>query len=489
MSRCQCRLAGPPGRVGSRVDGDSIGSISAAALGQLIWRGEVSPTEAVNAYLDRIDRLNGRLGAMTLVGRSEALAEARVREEESARGISRGPLHGVPVGIKEQIDVAGWPTTGGSAILRDSVAERDATVTALLRQAGAIILGKLNMTELAIAETIEFPYGTPMNPWNPDRSPGSSSAGSGVATAAALCAASLGGDTGGSIRIPAAYCGIVGLRPTFGRVSRAGTMSACWSMDTIGPMTRTVKDAEIVLGAIAGPDPRDRWAADVRLPGPSFVKGDRLKDLRIGLVSEFTDPGLVDPEVISAVGAAAGVIESLGASVEEVSLPMVLHAGPIHWTLCYVEFGQLNRGIIRDRADELTHMVRIAVTAGSLIPGTTYYRALQLRDMLRGQILGAFDKYDLLLCPTMPSAAPPRAPDVHTHSTQQVTAGLTAAGLTAPFSHAGVPALSVPCGFTAERLPIGLQIIGRPFAEQLVFMLGGAYEEAAGWGGVNPPVF
>ena len=472
------------------MDGGAIGRITAAELGRMIGRGETSPTEAVNSYLERVDRLNGRLGGMTLVGREEALGEAYEREKELASGVSRGPLHGVPVGIKEQIDVLGWPTTGGSAILREAVAERDATVTSRLREAGAIILGKLNMTELAIAETIEFPYGTPMNPWNPDRSPGSSSAGSGTATAASLCAATLGGDTGGSIRIPAAYCGIVGLRPTFGRVSRAGALAACWSMDTLGPMTRTVEDAALVLQAIAGPDPRDAWAANVPVPDYATSLDGGVKGLRMAVVSDLMDPDLVDPEVIAAVTEAARTFENLGASVHEVSLPMVEHAGPIHWTLCYVEFGQVNRETIRNRANELTHMVRIAVTAGSLIPGVTYYKALQLRDVLRSQILEALGSYDVLVCPTMPSGAPPRASDVYTRSSAQVIDGLTGpVTLTAPFSHAGVPALSVPCGLTSERLPIGLQLVGRPFEEEVVLRAGRSYETQTGWHETYPPIF
>ena len=472
------------------MDGRSIGRITAAELGRLIGRGEVSPTEAVNSYLERVDLLNGKLGAMTLVGREEALGEASELEKELASGLSRGPLHGVPVGIKEQIDVRGWPTTGGSSILREAVADRDATVTSRLREAGAIILGKLNMTELAIAETIEFPYGTPLNPWNPDRSPGSSSAGSGTATAAALCAATLGGDTGGSIRIPAAYCGIVGLRPTFGRVSRAGTLAACWSMDTIGPMTRTVEDAALVLKAIAGPDPRDGWAADSPVPDYARSLDAGVKGLRMAVISDLMDPDLVDPEVISAVSEAARIFEALGASVHEVSLPMVAHAGPIHWTLCYVEFGQVNGETIRNRANELTHMVRIAVTAGSLIPGVTYYKALQLREMLRREILEALECYDVLVCPTMSSGAPLRAPDVYTRSSAEVKEGLTGpVRLTAPFSHAGVPALSVPCGLTSERLPIGLQLVGRPFQEEMVFRAGRSYEAQTGWHEMNPPIF
>ncbi len=472
------------------MDGDVIGLLSAAELGRRIDGRKVSPTEAVNAYLQRLDALDGQLGSFTLVGCEEALGEAAERELELAANNSRGPLHGVPVGIKEQVDVRGWPTTGGSATLRDSVAKSDATVTARLRDAGAIVLGKLNMTELAITETIEFPYGTPNNPWNPERSPGSSSAGPGVATAAALCGATLGGDTGGSIRIPAAYCGIVGLRPTFGRVSRAGTMTACWSMDTIGPMTRSVEDAALVLGAIAGPDPLDEWSVDV--PVPDYADGLEagVKGLRIGLITELVDADLVDAEVADAVSESTRVLEGLGASVDEVALPLVIHAGPIHWTLCYVEFGQINRDTIRYRANDLTHMVGIAVTAGSLIPGVTYYKALQLREMLRRQILDALDRFDVLVCPTMSSGAPPRATDVHTRSSEEVMEGLSGpVRLTAPFSHAGVPALSVPCGMTADGLPIGLQVIGKPFDEPTVLRVGRAFEAETPWHEARPPIF
>ena len=245
-----------------------------------------------------------------------------------------------------------------------------------------------------------------------------------------------------------------------------------------------------MLGAIAGPDPLDEWSVDV--PVPDYADGLEagVKGLRIGLITELVDADLVDAEVADAVSESTRVLEGLGASVDEVALPLVIHAGPIHWTLCYVEFGQINRDTIRYRANDLTHMVGIAVTAGSLIPGVTYYKALQLREMLRRQILDALDRFDVLVCPTMSSGAPPRATDVHTRSSEEVMEGLSGpVRLTAPFSHAGVPALSVPCGMTADGLPIGLQVIGKPFDEPTVLRVGRAFEAETPWHEARPPIF
>jgi aspartyl-tRNA(Asn)/glutamyl-tRNA(Gln) amidotransferase subunit A len=423
----------------------------------------------------------------SMVAKEDALRQAKERQRRTRDGDNQGALHGVPVAIKDHIGVRGWRNAGGSAVFKDNIATRDSTIAAGLRRSGAIILGKLNMTELGIAETIEFPWGMPKNPWNHDRSTGSSSAGSGAATAAFLCAASLGGDTGGSIRIPAAYCGIVGLRPSFGLVSRHGAITVTWSMDTVGPMTRTVEDCALMLQAIAGHDPNDRYTYDVPVPNYSAALRKGIKGVRVGLIKELVEAEQVTPEVRSAVKTAARKLQSLGAKVDEVSLPMVQHVGPIHWVICYTEFGTTYRKMIRTRAKDLTHMVRIAVLAGSLLSGQAYYKAQMLREMLRREMLTALERFDVLICPSMPTGATPRAKSVHTPNKESVTEALTGpVRMTAPFSHANVPALSVPCGMTSEKLPIGLQIAGRPLDDVTVLLVGHAYEQATNWHKLRP---
>ncbi|MBM3943999.1 MAG: Asp-tRNA(Asn)/Glu-tRNA(Gln) amidotransferase subunit GatA [SAR202 cluster bacterium] len=462
--------------------------LSAGELGRRIHKKEISPSEAVKAYLDRTEKLQPTYHAYITVNKEEAMEQAKVLDKEAAAGKFRGPLHGVPVAIKDPVGVKGWPSTGGSRIFKDNVVNQDSTIARKLKEAGAVIIAKANMTEMGIAETTEFPWGTPKNPWNHDRSTGSSSAGSGAATAAFMCAASLGGDTGGSIRIPASYCGLVGLRPSFGRVSRHGVMTVTWSMDTIGPMTRTVEDTALMTQAIAGYDPNDRYTYDAPVPDytASFSRG--IKGLRVGVIKELIEAEQVDKEVAAAVKTAVKKLHDLGAKVEEVSLPMVLHSGPIHWVICYSEFGTTYRDIIRTRARELTHMVRIAVLAGSLLPAQSYYKALLLREMLRRQVLAAFDRFDVLVSPTMPTAAMERAKSVHTESKDMVSSWVTGpVRMTAPFSHANTPALSVPCGMTSERLPIGLQIVGKPLDEETVLRAGHAYEQATDWHTLRPP--
>ena len=351
------------------MDPAAVCLLSASEIGQLLRSGEASPVEVTRAFLDRIGRLDGRLRSYIMVAGEDALRQAQAAERDMAAGRDRGPLHGVPVAVKDHCNVSGWPSTGGSAILKDNVPHFDSTVVARLREGGAVLLGKLNMTEFGIAETIDFPYGQTANPWRPDRSPGSSSAGPGAATAAFLCAASLGGDTGGSIRIPAAYCGIVGLKPTWGLVSRYGVMPVTWSMDTTGPMTRTVEDCALMLQAVAGHNPKDRHTRKGAVPDYRAALDGGVRGLRMGLITELIDPAVVDIEVADAVREAARELEGLGASVDDVSIPMVAHAGAIHWTLCYVEFCAVNREMIRTRAADMTHMVRVAVQAGSLVPG------------------------------------------------------------------------------------------------------------------------
>ena len=454
---------------------------------------QTSATEILKTFLKRIDSLNPKLAAFTDVYYENSLAEAKRLDDEAHRGEFRSLLHGIPVGIKEQIDVVGKATTGGSPIYKGNTAPNDATVVSKLRESGAVIIGKLNMMEFAIAETIEFPWGTPLNPWNTERTPGGSSSGSAIAVATSMAPATLGGDTGGSIRMPAALCGIVGFRPTYGRVSRAGSLSSCWSMDTLGPFTKTVADCALMMESISGFDKRDIYSSKRAVP--SYFKqleesSDKVKGLRIALISELLSPDFVEPQVIKAVENAAKLFEENGAKVDRISVPRVKDAGITHWTICFTEFAQSNKWLLQHHLQELTHMVKIAVATGSIIPGGAYYKALQLRELIKHDLLKPFKEFDLILTPTMTNGAQPPNSSVHTNTKEEVLEGLHGAPkLTAPFNLAGLPGLSIPCGFTREKLPIGLQIVGKPFDETTVLQAAYLYESNTDWHTYYPPIY
>ena len=306
------------------MDQSNLPFMTVAELSRLIESREVSPVEVAQAYLDRIDDLDFKFNAFLTVSRREAMAAAREAEEAISRGDYLGPMHGIPVAVKDQFMTKGIRTTGGTRILADFVPEEDATIIANLKRAGAVLLGKTNMTEFAMGAGFER-FSPPRNPWNLDRRTGGSSGGSGAATAAFLCATSLGEDTGGSIRFPATWCGLVGHRPTWGLVSRYGVMTGVWSMDTAGPISRTVEDAAITLSAIAGHDERDPYTR--RQPVPDFRAGLNadVQGLRIGVITEQMEDAGVAADTRAAVLSALGVLGELGATVEQVSIPLTAH--------------------------------------------------------------------------------------------------------------------------------------------------------------------
>jgi len=313
---------------------DELAFASASRQAALMREKRLSSVELVTAYLERIERLDGRLRAFITVCGESALVDAKRAESEAAKGQWRGPLHGIPFAVKDQLDTAGILTTSGSALLRSHVPTEDSTVMARLIQAGGILIGKLNLTEFALGGTLRFPYGQPRNPWNDEHDPGGSSSGSGIAAAAALCSITLGEDTGGSVRSPASYCGAVGLRPTWGRVSRHGCFPAAWSMDQVGPLTRTVEDAALVLGLIAGYDERDPTTSRSAVPDYRAALNAGVKQLRIGVLTELVDGADTHPEVRGAVREAARALAGLGAHVEDISLPLIPHAGGVFMALC-----------------------------------------------------------------------------------------------------------------------------------------------------------
>ena len=339
------------------MSADPLAEKSATELAGLLDGGKVSSVELVEAYLRRIERLNPSLNAYITVCAEEALEAARQSDAARAAGTTRGPLHGIPVAVKDQMHMRGLVTTAGGFL--DAVAKNDSTVVARLRGASAILLGKLNLSEFAFGGNIQHPFGTARNPWNVERQPGHSSSGSGVAVAASLCAAAIGEDTGGSIRIPAAWCGVTGLRPTWGRVSRHGIQPVCWSMDQAGPMTKTAEDCALVYEGIAGHDPNDPYT----LPDPveHFRPQPDLGGLKVGIIRESLENPLTEPEVRAAV-------EKAGAAVSEVSLPLATDAGVISASIGDSDGAFVHRHWLRSRAEDYDEVTRRRLLAASLIP-------------------------------------------------------------------------------------------------------------------------
>jgi aspartyl-tRNA(Asn)/glutamyl-tRNA(Gln) amidotransferase subunit A len=440
--------------------------LSATALGELIRNREVSPVEATTAYLDRIEAIDGKLHSYITVCRDHAFQAAREAEQAIAQGKWRGPLHGVPYAVKDQFWTKGIRTTGGSRLLADSIPNEDATVVARLRAAGGILLGKLNMSEFATGNSVHHPFGTPHNPWDLERNPGTSSSGSGAATAAFLCATSLGEDTGGSIRNPANNCGLVGLRPTWGLVSRYGMMGACWSMDIGGPISRTVEDCALTLQAIAGHDPRDPYTANTPVPDYRAGLAGDIRGVRVGVVKEGLDADFVHPQVRAALSRAVADLKEQGVSVDEVSIPLLPSAAALTRAILAVESASLHHEWLRTRRHEYDHNVQIDFLTGAIMPAQLYYKAQKLRALVRQQVFDALRKVDVLATPSSSEPAPllPQAPGLRSkEEARQRMSGRRS--LTGVFNLANVPALSVPCGFVSiegKELPVGLQLGGRP---------------------------
>ena len=473
------------------MERNEIPFLSATGLAELLRTREVSPVEATEAYLSRIEEVDSALNSYITVTAEQARVEARQAEAEIAAGQYRGLLHGIPVAVKDQFCTAGVATTGGSEILRDYVPDYDATVMSKLKDAGAVLLGKLNMSEFAMGDAFHHPYGRPRNPWDLSRNPGTSSSGSGAATAAFLCATSLGEDTAGSIRGPAAFCGLVGIRPTWGLVSRYGMLASTWSMDAAGPISRTVADCAATLGAIAGYDPNDPYTRNS--PVPNYLDGldAGIRGLRVGVISDRVNADGVEPDVRDAVNAAVAHMGELGAEVEDVSIPLIADSAAISTTLIYVDATAVHRQGLRDYPEKYDHNNRVRLLTGALVPAQAHQKAARLRQMLRDQILDALNRVDVLALPASSVQATP-IPTEAGLSKNGKEDFLTMLGgrrtYTSPFNVASVPALSINCGFTSDGLPVGLQLVGRPFDEPTVLRAAYAYEQATEWHTRRPPV-
>ena len=464
--------------------------LSMAELGRMIATKEVSPVEVARAHLDRIAALDARLRAFITVCAESALEAARAAEADLMAGKITGPLHGVPWAPKDLYSTKGIRTTGGSKILAESVPSKDATVVSRLSQAGAVVLGKLNMHEFAYGpEGLNAHYGDARNPWDGSahRIAGGSSSGSGVAVAARLAPGSLGSDTGGSIRIPASLCGITGLKPTYGRVSRAGVLPLSWSMDHVGPMARTARDCALILGAIAGYDPDDPTTSVLPVPDYAAALGGEVKGLRVGLLrAHFTD--VATPEVRAAVEVAARRLEQAGAVVDEVNLTQIDHVAAASSAIVASEAVAYHAGWMRTRAQDYQPDVRERLRIGAFVSGAHYVRAQQVRALVRREVDEALAKRDVLLAPATPIAAPVLGERDATLGDGPSDVRSALIRLTRPINFSGHPACAAPCGFTAGGLPIGLQIVGRPFDEATVLRVIDAYQRLTDWHTRRPAV-
>jgi aspartyl-tRNA(Asn)/glutamyl-tRNA(Gln) amidotransferase subunit A len=459
-------------------------------LARMIATKEVSPVEVVRAHLARIDALDGRLHSFITVCADAAVAAARDAEAALVAGRAVGPLHGVPIGLKDLVDTRGVRTTGGSRILRDRVPAADATVTTRLTAAGAIVLGKLNMHEFAYGpEGLNEHYGQTLNPWDAavPRVPGGSSSGSGAAVAAGLVPVALGSDTGGSIRIPASLCGITGLKPTYGRVSRAGVLPLAWSMDHVGPMARSAADCALVLGAMAGFDAADPTTSALPVPDYTAALGQDVKGLRVGLLKGLFAEELV-PDLRGALDAAVRQLRALGAVVDEVTLPHAVHVAAASLAVVASEALAYHAPFMRTRPQEYQRDVRERLFSGAFVSGVHYLRGQQIRAIVRAEVDAALAERDVLLGPSTPIAAPPLgARDVTVDGARiDVRAGLLK--FTRPFNFSGHPSCAVPCGFTGDGLPLGMQIVGRPFDESTVLRVADAWQRATDWHTRRPPL-
>jgi aspartyl-tRNA(Asn)/glutamyl-tRNA(Gln) amidotransferase subunit A len=454
---------------------------SIAELAPRLAAKEISPVEVTEAALARIEQLEPQVNAFITVTADSARHAARAAEAAIMAGHHLGPLQGIPIAIKDLYATRGVATTFGSPLFADWVPDFDAAAVERLKQAGAVILGKTNLHELAYGSTsANAHYGPVHNPWRLDHHPGGSSGGSSAAVAAGMAYAALGSDTGASIRQPAACCGIVGIKPTFGRVSKYGALPLAWSQDHAGPLTRSVRDAALTLQALAGPDPRDPTA--VERPVPDFAAGleDGAQGRRIGAARRYFFESC-DPEVVAAVETALAAFEELGALVEDIELPdmaAVFTAGTI---AVAVEAAAYHAADLRARPEAFSAELRAALELGGFYKAVDYVQAQRLRRHLMAETNRPLAGFDAIVMPTSPFPATPIEGSPPHHALARVRN-------TMPFNVLGLPAISVPCGFTASGLPIGLQIVGRAFDEAGILRIAHAYEQATEWHRRRPPL-
>jgi aspartyl-tRNA(Asn)/glutamyl-tRNA(Gln) amidotransferase subunit A len=460
---------------------EEICYLSVAELSALIEKRDVSPVDVVKAYMARIEFLEPKLNSFITLTADQALEDARKVEREIGEREYRGPLHGIPFGLKDLFFVKGIRNTAGTKIFDRFIPDFDSTLASKLKEAGALLLGKLNLHPLAYGVTGENPdYGPMHNPWNPQRITGGSSGGSASSVASGQCPFALGTDTGGSIRIPSALCGLVGLKPTYGRLSRYGITVLSWSQDHAGPMARTVEDCALAMNALAGYDSKDPSSARASVPDFTKALTGHIKGLRVGVVSEVFKEA-VDPEVGRSVREAIDLLSGLGAVVKDLSWPGYQSSKSISNTILMAEAAAYHRKLIQRHAGQLDPQVRLRLEAGFFVSGVDYLQAQQARRLFYHQSSELLKEVDLLAGPTVPITA-------CKIGAKEIKIGHTKMGIipalsqyTRPFNLNGFPAITVPCGFSKEGLPIGLQLAGRPFDEETVLRAAHAFEQATEW--------
>lgn len=444
----------------------------------LIKAGKLSPVELTKAFLSRIDTLDSQLDSYLMVLTDQALADAKIAEAEIAAGNWKGPLHGIPIGLKDIYNTAGIRTTGHSALFKDHVPTEDAVTVARLRAAGAVMLGKLSTWEFAIGgASFDLPWPPARNPWNPKHEPGGSSSGSGVAVAAGLAMAAMGTDTGGSIRGPASWCGIAGHKPTYGYLSRRGILPLSFSLDHAGPMCWTSEDCALMMQVLAGYDPLDAGSADVAIPDFAAALGGGLKGMKIAVPRNFFETDLTcEPEILAAFNASMEVFQSLGATVTDITLPSLGLFTDVNSLITAAEAYAIHGEWLRTTPELYGERGRLRMMAGAFVSADTFINAQRERARLVTIVAEEMKTSDLLMMPTRQMVAP-------------VLGGYdssTGPSLTRPFNMTGYPALSVCNGFNSAGLPISLQIAGRPFEDHIVLKAGDAYEKATGYRKVRP---
>ncbi len=462
------------------MDATTLCRLTIGQLATLLRSREISPVEATEATLARAERLNGDYNAFIAIWRDDALHAAREAERDIARGLYRGPLHGVPIALKDIFATRGHVVTNGSTIYADAVSDYDATVVARLRAAGAIFVGSLNLYQFACGQVFNPDYGPVRNAWNRDHIAGGSSSGSGTAVAADMCFGSLGTDTGGSIRIPAVLNGIVGLKPTYGRVSRHGVFPLSASMDHAGPLTKDVYDTALMMNVIAGYDSNDPTTSQLPVPDYTAALHGEMDGVRVGMPQPYFFDNL-QTSVQAAVMHAIEQLTQLGGQLEEQTLNNFDHAPEILWTLISGDAGMVHEAHLDSHAEMLDSDVRQLAERGLRLSASDYLKAQQARDDIRQQTAQALENVDVLVTPTSPIVSPQLGQDTIDIGGHAVPMRPALRRLTLPCNLSGFPACTIPCGISPEGLPIGLQIIGKPFDEATVLRVAHAYERSTDW--------
>ena len=467
--------------------GAPLAELSVVEVRAALARREATAVEVARACLEALGARDPHVHAFVTVTADDALAAARAADRALARG-DAGPLAGVPVGVKDLLAVRGVARTNGSpAFAGAPPAAADAGAVARLRTAGAVIVGTTHLHELAFGPTGVNPaLGTPVNPWAAGRVPGGSSSGSGAAVAARLVPAALGTDTGGSIRIPASFCGVTGFKPTYGRVTRAGVTPLAWTLDHVGPLARSVEDAALLLGVLAGHDPADPTSARISVPDYAARLDRSLRGVRVGVPRDFAC-ALVDPEVVRAFEAALDELGSAGATVSDVTLPSLGHAGPALGAVILAEARSALVPLLGARRERASVDLRVYLELGKLVTAEQYVAAQRVRSRLYEEMRAVLARVDLLATPATVLAAP-RPDELEVRlGDAEMGAFEAICRLSGPFNLTGLPALALPCGFTGDGRPIGLQLAGRPFAEADVLAAGHAYQRVTDWHRRRPP--